>query len=83
MSTKTPPGFIPSRADVFSNLNLHTAGKSKGHRSLSSMLGKEKYKGDALLQKYYTPDFLTKKQIHNNGEVPQYYAEGNSHECLT
>ena len=40
------------------------------------MPGNEKYKGDALLRKYYTPDFLTKKQVHNNGEVPQYYVEG-------
>lgn len=45
------------------------------------MLGNEKYKGDALIQEYYTPDFLTKKQVHNNGEVPQYYVEG-SHEAI-
>jgi hypothetical protein len=45
------------------------------------MLGNEKYKGDALLQKYYTPDFLTKKQVRNGGEIPQYYVEGN-HEAI-
>lgn len=39
------------------------------------MLSNEKYKGDALLQKTYTVDFLTKKRIENNGEVPQYYVE--------
>lgn len=29
--------------------------------TIKSMLGNEKYKGDALLQKSYTTDFLTKK----------------------
>ena len=37
----------------------------------------EKYRGDVLLQKKYTADFLTKKQVKNNGEVPQYYVEGD------
>ena len=33
--------------------------------------------GDALLQKTYATDFLTKKRIKNNGTVPQYYVEGD------
>lgn len=41
----------------------------------------EKYKGDALLQKGYTVDFLTKKRKKNEGEVPQYYVR-NSHEAI-
>ncbi len=41
----------------------------------------EKYKGDALLQKKFTTDFLTKKQKVNEGEVPQYYVE-NSHPAI-
>ncbi len=41
----------------------------------------EKYKGDALLQKCFTVEFLTKKQKINEGEVPQYYVE-NSHEAI-
>ena len=32
-----------------------------------SMLENEKYKGDALLQKSYTVDFLTKKRTQNKG----------------
>jgi hypothetical protein len=40
-----------------------------------------KYKGDALLQKYYIADFLTKKPVVNKGEVPQYYVEKN-HEAI-
>lgn len=41
----------------------------------------EKYRGDALLQKCYTVDFLSKKRKINDGEVPQYYIE-NSHEAI-
>ena len=39
------------------------------------MLSNEKYMGDALLQKTYTVDFLTKKKVINRGIVPQYYIE--------
>ena len=46
-----------------------------------SILTNEKYKGDALLQKKYTADFLTKKRKINKGEVPQYYVE-KSHEAI-
>ena len=34
-------------------------------------------KGDALLQKTYIEDFLTKKQVKNRGQIPQYYVTGN------
>lgn len=44
---------------------------------IRSILTNEKYKGDALLQKSYITDFLTKKQVKNEGEVPQYYVTGN------
>ena len=40
-------------------------------------MSNEKYKGDALLQKTFTVDFLTKKHKQNEGEVPQYYVKGN------
>ena len=45
------------------------------------MLQNEKYKGDALLQKSYTIDFLTKKKKLNEGEIPQYYVK-NNHEAI-
>ena len=45
--------------------------------TIKSILSNEKYRGDALLQKKYTADFLTKKQVKNNGEIPQYYVEGD------
>lgn len=51
-------------------------GKAKWYESsIRKMLSNEKYKGDALLQKTYTVDFLTKKRVENNGEIPQYYVE--------
>jgi site-specific recombinases, DNA invertase pin homologs len=58
------------------------AGKPKWNASaVKSILSNEKYKGDALLQKSYIADFLTKKQVVNNGEIPQYYVE-NNHEAI-
>ena len=49
--------------------------------TIASILTNEKYKGDALLQKRFTANFLTKELRINNGEVPQYYVEG-SHEAI-
>ena len=45
--------------------------------TVKSVIENEKYKGDCLLQKYYTDDFLSKKIIKNSGEIPQYYVEGH------
>lgn len=50
-------------------------------QTVRRMLSNEKYKGDALLQKEFTVDFLQKKMKKNEGEVPQYYVEG-SHEAI-
>lgn len=51
-------------------------GKPKWYESsIRKMLSNEKYKGDALLQKTYTVDFLSKKRVVNKGEVPRYYVE--------
>ena len=49
--------------------------------TVESILTNEKYKGDAVLQKTYTSDFLTKKAKPNNGEIPKYYVE-NSHPAI-
>jgi len=57
-------------------------GKPKWHGStIQSILINVKYKGDALLQKSYTVDFLTKKRAKNTGQVPQYYVE-ESHPAI-
>ncbi len=58
------------------------AGKAKWSTStVQSILTNEKYKADALLQKTFCTDFLTKKMKINEGEVPQYYVE-NSHPAI-
>ena len=49
--------------------------------TVTSILTNEKYKGDALLQKTYTADYLTKSVKKNHGEVPQYYIE-DSHPAI-
>lgn len=57
-------------------------GKDTWHPGvIERMLINEKYMGDALMQKTYTVDFLTKKRVKNNGIVPQYYIEDN-HEAI-
>ncbi len=61
---------------------LTGAGKTRWRpETLKKILRNEKYIGDALLQKTYTVDLLTKKRVQNNGIVPQYYVE-NSHEPI-
>lgn len=57
-------------------------GKKKWYQgTVKSILTNEKYKGDALLQKRFTVNFLTKETKANEGEVPQYYVE-NNHEAI-
>ena len=49
--------------------------------TINSILRNEKYKGDALLQKTYTADYLEHKVERNRGHLPQYYVE-NSHPAI-
>ena len=61
---------------------LTGAGNPRWHTStVAKILRNEKYMGDALLQKTYTVDYLSKKRIKNNGIMPQYYVE-NDHEAI-
>ena len=54
------------------------SGSNSWHIStVRSILTNEKYRGDALLQKEFTVDFLQKKRKKNEGEIPQYYVEGH------
>ena len=70
-------------AKILTEEGIPTPGGKKvwGKAVVESILTNEKYKGDALLQKVYTVDFLSKKKKVNEGEVPQYYVEGN-HEAI-
>ena len=49
--------------------------------TVSGILKNEKYTGDALLQKTYIENHLTKRKCFNRGELPQYYAE-NTHPAI-
>lgn len=51
-------------------------GKSNWQAStLDSMLRNEKYMGNAILQKSFTADFLTKKRVMNDGRIKMYHIE--------
>lgn len=61
---------------------LSTAGKEKWQLStVRSILSNEKYKGDAIINKTYITDCISKKVRTNNGERPKYYVE-NSHPAI-
>lgn len=74
---------VRSIADQLTNEGICTpAGKTQWSVStIMSILQNEKYKGDALLQKTYTVDFLSKTVKKNNGEIAQYYIQ-NSHPAI-
>jgi DNA invertase Pin-like site-specific DNA recombinase len=57
-------------------------GKTKWiYSTITSILQNEKYKGDALLQKRFTVNFLEHKMKKNEGEVNQYYVK-NGHPAI-
>ena len=66
-------------ANELTNRGIKTpGGKDKWcPTTVKSILTSEKMKGYALLQKTYIEDFLTKKQVKNRGQIPQYYVTGN------
>ena len=63
--------------------NIPTAAGLAGwsHRVVHSILTNEKYIGDALLQKTYVTDCISKKVVKNQGELPMYYIE-NHHQGI-
>ncbi len=74
--------MLKIKRDLEADGILNGAGNEKWHTSnINQILRNEKYIGDALLQKTYTTDFLTKTRVKNHGVVPQYYVE-NSHEAI-
>ena len=48
---------------------------------IRDLLSNEKYLGNSLLQKKYRNNHLEKKLIHNDGQLPKYYAEG-THDAI-
>ncbi len=49
--------------------------------TVTSILTNEKYKGNALLQKTFTDNYLDHSVVKNTGQIPQYYVE-NSHSAI-
>jgi site-specific DNA recombinase len=49
--------------------------------TIQKMLKNEKYKGDTMLQKTYTEDFMMGKKVRNVGQRNQYYIS-NSHSAI-
>lgn len=47
------------------------------YSTIRSILFNERYKGDAIINKTYVVDCLSKKVKLNNGERPKYYVENN------
>lgn len=73
-------GMTPSCiAKKLTNEGIPTPGDRQNWQGsvVESILTNEKYKGDALLQKTFCTDYLTKKMKLNEGEIPQYYVEGS------
>ena len=70
-------------ADRLNEKGLTTKGSSSPYRKtvVQRILTNEKYTGDALLQKTYVTDCITKKTRKNNGELPMYLVK-NHHEPI-
>ena len=71
-----------SLATIANNLNADGIPTPSGigqwqRGTIESILTNEKYKGDAILNKTYIRDCLSKKVMINNGERPKYYVENN------
>ena len=62
------------------NVTRCLGGKWNSQR-IRDLLSNEKYLGNALLQKKYRNNHLEKKLIHNDGQLPKYYAEG-THDAI-
>ena len=79
ISSKT----INEIAAILTSMGVLTpAGRTKWSVStVRRILSNEKYKGEALLQKTFTVDYLTKEVRKNNGEVPSVRVR-NSHEPI-
>lgn len=69
-----------ARALEASGVPTVSGGKWNDSR-VRDILKNEKYIGNALLQKKYVADHLTKRLVRNHGELTQYYVEG-THDAI-
>ncbi len=72
-------------ASMLNKMGVRTPSGKEGCKwtknTVCSILTNEKYKGDSLMQKTYTTDFLEHTHKKNNGELAQYYAD-NTHPAI-
>lgn len=71
-----------SEGQIQKELTLDGIATAKGvkawsHQVVHSILTNEKYAGDALRQKTFTTDCISKTVKKNTGELPQYYIKDN------
>jgi DNA invertase Pin-like site-specific DNA recombinase len=72
----------PAIANQLNKLGVPTRrGKVWHQNTISRMLRNEKYTGDILLQKAFTPDCLSKRTQVNRGELPMYHVQ-EAHEPI-
>ena len=70
-------------ADSLNSKGLTTKGKNSAWKpeTVKGILVNEKYSGDAILQKTYVTDCITKTTRKNNGELPMYLVK-NHHDPI-
>lgn len=70
-------------ADALNSRGITTklSGSKWNSANIQNILKNEKYTGDALLQKTFITDCITKKSRKNNGELPMYLVK-NHHEPI-
>lgn len=59
------------------NIPTATGGEVWSSSVIRSMLQNEKYVGDALMQKTYTPNCLSHRSVRNIGQLPMYYKKNH------
>ncbi len=73
---------VKGQSLIITELNEENVGNRKWTReAIRYILANEKYVGDSLWQKTYTPQMLPLKNVRNDGAVDKYYVE-NTHEAI-
>lgn len=77
---------IPAPVSDYKKVRMNQARKGQLHsdlddgwnsRRIAQIVRNERYLGDVIAQKTYTPDYLTHKVRVNKGEIPQYYIKNH------
>ena len=58
-----------------------TGGKGWSVSTIKQIMSNEKHMGDVILQKWYTPDYLSHKIAKNEGQLPKYHIT-EDHEAI-